>query len=240
MIKVYVRNDLNMRKGKMGAQVSHAVMSIFLNMRENNPNRIFFNEYYSDKILNWLKNPYLEIITVDSEDFILKKADENIGYCVLIKDQGRTEFNGVETLTCMAVCDIPLNNSHRNLCQPYKNVDCKQAIVINRDCSYNKIKVSEVSAIVSVRSIFQNSKYLDNKLYLDTNNVNFKDWLENAFAKIVLKSNTLEIEGLSLRLRSDNIKFSLLRGVDNNISAIAIGGDKISLIDSYTSDFKLY
>lgn len=104
---IVVRKDLNMRKGKIAAQSSHASMGTLLNL--SGPiyeGEIKINVEYP-AVREWLLGRFTKVcVSVDSEDELLKIHDLAIrnGLNVkLIKDSGLTEFNGVPTLTCLAI-----------------------------------------------------------------------------------------------------------------------------------------
>jgi len=97
---IVMRNDLNMRKGKMVAQGAHAaMMPLVLNagVRE-----------VEDKLYNWLTQSAMLKVCVrcDSEAQLLDiEAQANAAgiECHVITDAGFTEFNGVPTKTCLAL-----------------------------------------------------------------------------------------------------------------------------------------
>ena len=92
---IVMRNDLNMRKGKMVAQGAHASVKVVI---ENitHPNIIF-----------WLANHFTKItLSVNSEKELtdIYEIARTAGIpCSIILDAGRTEFAGVPTLTCCAL-----------------------------------------------------------------------------------------------------------------------------------------
>lgn len=98
---IIVRKDLNMRKGKIAAQVAHASM------------KVFFDRIKEDKIIiskameEWVEGSFTKIcVYVESEEELLalyKKALDADIPCALIKDNGNTEFHGVPTHTCVAI-----------------------------------------------------------------------------------------------------------------------------------------
>jgi PTH2 family peptidyl-tRNA hydrolase len=106
---IILRNDLNMRKGKMVAQGSHASMAVItknLNILYNNGETIGqFN--LREEFIDWLNNSYTKIcLQCDSEKELLElynKAKEMNILCSLIKDNGKTEFNGIPTYTSVAI-----------------------------------------------------------------------------------------------------------------------------------------
>lgn len=117
---IVLRKDLNMRKGKMVAQGSHASLGVILNMFNNgqkipeNPPEIVNGEYTLSLTIKenspldaWLRGVFTKIcVSVNSEQELLdiyEKA-KNAGLpCTLIKDAGFTEFNGVPTYTAVAI-----------------------------------------------------------------------------------------------------------------------------------------
>lgn len=106
---IVVRKDLNMRKGKMAAQVAHASIGALF-PRE----RAVFNS--ADQTVSFPIDPnqiswFLElsvkiVVGVESESALLQiyeKAREACLPCVLIQDRGLTEFGGVPTYTTVGI-----------------------------------------------------------------------------------------------------------------------------------------
>lgn len=97
---IVMRKDLNMRKGKMVAQGSHASMS-FLTRRIQNGRPL------TEIQREWLKNSFTKIcVSVDSEQELMdiaRQAENSNVECHVITDNGTTEFNGVPTKTCLAL-----------------------------------------------------------------------------------------------------------------------------------------
>jgi peptidyl-tRNA hydrolase, PTH2 family len=97
---IVIRKDLNMRKGKMVAQGSHASMA-FLTRRLQD------NQPVTEIQKEWLDNSFTKIcVSVDSEQELLEiyeKAKNMNIECHIITDNGTTEFNGVPTKTCLAL-----------------------------------------------------------------------------------------------------------------------------------------
>lgn len=108
---IVMRTDLNMRKGKMAAQASHASMAVILDMMD-----VEYTELYERRKLTipvgsaidaWLNGPFKKIcVGVDSEEALeaLYEAVKAAGIPTSkIVDSGLTEFGGVPTLTCIAI-----------------------------------------------------------------------------------------------------------------------------------------
>ncbi len=100
MIKqvIVMRTDLNMRKGKMIAQGAHAAIECSEKARLG--------------LFTWLHRRWNETgttkicLSVDSEKELLeiaKQANKEGLPCVVITDEGRTEFDNVPTKTCLAI-----------------------------------------------------------------------------------------------------------------------------------------
>lgn len=121
---IVIRKDLNMRKGKMCAQASHASMA-FLTKDGSMEHQIkygyngsethiykFINSSNDmkpnfDNIEHWLKNSFRKIVCyVNSEDELIEIHQRAINSGLmshLIEDNGATEFNGVKTKTVVAI-----------------------------------------------------------------------------------------------------------------------------------------
>lgn len=92
---IVVRKDLKMGLGKSIAQGAHASMkATLLNMDDA-------------RVVEWLAGPFTKIaVGVNSEEELLAVYDDAIANGVIaekIVDSGLTVFNGVPTLTCIAV-----------------------------------------------------------------------------------------------------------------------------------------
>ena len=103
---IVVRKDLNMRKGKMCAQVGHAAMKfIFENDNSDRPDRLDVSLTATET--EWIRSGHFAKIVVgcNSEDELrdlMLKAQVDGVQCYSITDAGLTEFDGVPTLTCAA------------------------------------------------------------------------------------------------------------------------------------------
>lgn len=111
---IVMRTDLNMRKGKMAAQASHASLKVILdNMREEILDDFASVRKYSFTFLKqssmdvWLNGSFTKIcVGCNSEDELLKYynlAKSKGILCSLITDSGLTEFHNIPTNTCIAI-----------------------------------------------------------------------------------------------------------------------------------------
>jgi len=110
---IVMRKDLNMRKGKMIAQGSHASMKVILdtmNMHPTEESGIHEMTLYlkdGTALMDWIEGKFTKVcVSVDSEQELLDiyQQAKDAGLIVsLITDAGLTEFGGVPTNTCIAI-----------------------------------------------------------------------------------------------------------------------------------------
>lgn len=113
---IVMRKDLNMRKGKMVAQGSHASMGVLLYMMSKEETErmggskatvyTLFVDHHT-ALHDWLSRKFTKVcVAVNSEQELLdvyqKAKDEGLP-AVLITDSGLTEFGGVPTNTCCGI-----------------------------------------------------------------------------------------------------------------------------------------
>lgn len=95
-----------MRKGKMIAQGAHAAMMWLKDLILSGKSHISIMSELTAAQQLWLKGDYAKICVGCTMSDIMKVCHEcdvkNIRYSV-VTDLGKTEFNGQETITCMAV-----------------------------------------------------------------------------------------------------------------------------------------
>lgn len=112
---IIMRKDLNMRKGKMVAQGSHASMKVFFDMPLHKTEHEDTINYHmvlppgeiGRDISAWVEGIFKKICcSVNSEAELMEvynTAKEKGLPCALIQDAGITEFGGVPTYTCCAI-----------------------------------------------------------------------------------------------------------------------------------------
>ena len=104
---IVFRKDLNVRKGKLGSQCSHASMKVFLDLCEKNNNTYTFKFEPDSDWDRWLNGLFTKIVvSCDSEkelDELYQQAKDKGLPCSMIVDAGLTEFHGNPTKTCIAI-----------------------------------------------------------------------------------------------------------------------------------------
>lgn len=116
---IVIRKDLNMRKGKMCAQASHASMAFLT--KHSKVRETFTGAYQSMEtylmcpivdifkieVDHWLNNSFRKIcVFVNSKEELYSLYGEALDKGLIshmIVDNGATEFNGVATATCIAI-----------------------------------------------------------------------------------------------------------------------------------------
>jgi PTH2 family peptidyl-tRNA hydrolase len=110
---IVVRKDLNMRKGKIAAQVAHAAMLFLVKdaqvvkivtAEDNKPWRL--SRGITDVQRAWLQGLFTKVVvSVNSEaelQDVIAKGRQGGLVVHAVYDSGLTEFHGVTTLTCAA------------------------------------------------------------------------------------------------------------------------------------------
>lgn len=103
---IVVRKDLNMRKGKLAAQVAHASMKFLIDNNVAEGPTTLLVELSADEAAWLLSGSFTKVVVgCDSEgelrDLVLKAELLGTSVCSII-DSGKTEFKGEPTLTCAA------------------------------------------------------------------------------------------------------------------------------------------
>ena len=101
---IVVRRDLNMRKGKIAAQVAHAAMKFLVDGYD--PHSSTMTTSLTPPQVAWLTGAFAKVVVyVESEQELLDLIEKGKRAAIdvrTITDAGRTEFHGVPTLTCAA------------------------------------------------------------------------------------------------------------------------------------------
>lgn len=103
---IVVRRDLNMRKGKIAAQVAHASMKFLIDNNEAQRGDELTVKLSREEATWLLSGSFTKVVVgCDSEealrDLVFRAELADIEVHPII-DSGKTEFNNVPTLTCAA------------------------------------------------------------------------------------------------------------------------------------------
>lgn len=110
---IVVRTDLNMRKGKLAAQVAHASLKVFLDRGSviyehwGEPAEPKLLVPLTPEMKDWVEGIFTKVVVgVGSEEKLLYLRNQAQAFllpCALVQDVGKTEFHGVPTYTALAI-----------------------------------------------------------------------------------------------------------------------------------------
>jgi PTH2 family peptidyl-tRNA hydrolase len=109
---IVVRKDLNMRKGKIAAQAAHAANAFLTRQLESAANKNIYRTSLTQSVslssyeIQWIAESNAKIVVGVNSESELRELIECARKLRIptnqIIDAGKTEFNGVPTLTCAA------------------------------------------------------------------------------------------------------------------------------------------
>lgn len=108
---IVVRKDLNMRKGKLAAQVAHASMKVFFDrmiyLGKTDRGLEGYGLSISEEMKEWVDGSFTKIVVYVNSEEELEELTTLASFhglpWALIKDNGYTEFHGVPTVTALAI-----------------------------------------------------------------------------------------------------------------------------------------
>lgn len=189
------RTDLNMRKGKLAAQASHALMAYWLQFfRRMSPGCYVLHASMLPLYRAFIAAPRVELLAVGSEVVLEAFAEKAGGRGVRVIDSGRTEFKGVPTFTCFGYLDADLPEIPEQELPGIRQIEqtnpaVKQVIIANASLKMDKSQLAAYSAIgawLSVDTAFS-VKTLD-EVRFHVEDQDLDAWLTGKFAKIGLKA----------------------------------------------------
>ncbi|MCB9684977.1 MAG: hypothetical protein H6738_07860 [Alphaproteobacteria bacterium] len=99
------RRDLNMRKGKIAAQIAHASLKVLLDRDEGSWDRLVIP--LDEAMASWTRARFAKIVlSVETEEDLVRAHEEARARglpTALVTDAGHTEFHGVPTRTTVAI-----------------------------------------------------------------------------------------------------------------------------------------
>jgi PTH2 family peptidyl-tRNA hydrolase len=104
---IVIRKDLKMRRGKECAQSCHSSLAFLLHRLKETGKKNQFAIGLSPAEQEWITTGTTKItLQVENEAELMAIYQKATGAgleCNLVKDAGKTEFNGVITTTCLAI-----------------------------------------------------------------------------------------------------------------------------------------
>jgi len=243
MQKIWIRNDLNMRKGKMAAQAAHASLKLILDSMSLIENERVADLSLSTYLLNWKNAGFplsIEMISNENElDLVVQDSLANNKAAAKVIDHGRTEFHGVHTTTCAAAWtnEVPIGANPVSF-EPFNespSLITKQVIVVRKDAKLDKFNLIEMVLKTSLMLFFEQMYIKDNKLFLPLSSDSLiSKWLHHAFGKVVVSvNNESDFNELGKKVKESGLINSIFK------DCLIVGPDFPSKINAYTSALKL-
>lgn len=218
MLNIYIRKDLNMRKGKMAAQSAHAAMKILLESMFKRENKIFLTAEKDNELTLFFKNPEVNVIYVQNEEELKEKITKEKAFSIIV-DNGRTEFHGIKTTTCGASGIFNKKIEHELIVpQTYgEEIKAKQIIVYSKQNPLSKENAVKLAVISCLEIIYKKMLTDNNHKYIDLNEENeLSAWINGAFGKIAVSVKTDEELDMLYKELEENSIFAIKKEQGNN------------------------
>ena len=241
MLKVYVRKDLKMNRGKTIAQISHVAMKYVLSAFTEEQGVLTGDEQVIGALRKIAQDvdSMVEIVMIQSEEEAVSVFEQNAGYSTSIIDNGHTYFKGQKTLTCIAVDssrEIPV------LREPEYGIedrDVKQVLLFNSGIDLPKQEQYKVAIAMAMNTILERMD--GNSLDLNKEeNLYLKHWLYSCFKKVTLKTKLNDtIVGVSKEARVRGVSV-IEHSLGDRVAAVAIGAAPTHMFTGLTDPLTLY
>ncbi len=233
MTKIYYRKNINMPRGKLIAQCSHALSSFLLGCFDFNQLKFKTTDIdlFMDAILS------TTLIPLEDDEFYKISHD----FLILIEDNGRTVFNGEKTITCGLLIDLSLKNKllyekNRNF-QEEQKLNTRLIQIIDKN--FAKIDFNRTIHLSVIQQSLHLLQLMQQKNFCSTQE--FLEWTQGSFTKITLISHDNFLDLLKDNLSKVNL---LTDKIDNqpitwNEKSCVIGPVSKEKIDFLTKNLKM-
>lgn len=223
LMAIAVRRDLNMRKGKMAAQVAHAAGAQLLNsMDDYGDYRVLSGANYL-KLKQLIQAETVEIRMVADEAALYESLIEP-GLATVITDRGLTEFGGVPTVTTAAQ-GVFAPSARKAVPLAGADLIARQWYVFSKEQPLPKeaaAKMAALGCLVMLESLLQPLEgSSDGAMKLCLSNEALRGWLTAGFGKIGMGIKTdADMQALQEELVSSNVHYV----------GLAVGASKLLVI----------
>lgn len=220
MLNIYIRKELNMRKGKMGAQTAHAAMKLFLEIMEHKGNSFILKSPQLVELKLWVDQGMpVKIFFVNGEAGIDEQLKMENPFSKII-DRGLTEFAGVHTLTCAAQGIFETAIQHEVIVPEASEIKAKQHLIFTKEKELSKETTCILAARAAILTLYNqmvvNSNNTEEMVLLLEPNTPMHSWLSGAFAKIGLGVKTKEeLNAVAGQLKELNLGFGCVHHGEN-------------------------
>ncbi|MGD1527027.1 peptidyl-tRNA hydrolase [Vibrio harveyi] len=245
MITIYARKDLGYRRGKMAAQSAHALMKLMLESFEKQGEQLFCSTEVHRLLQVLATQPDLvKIEWVDSAERIHELEELHGPHASSIIDNGKTESNGIPTLTCLAVDNSKTFKRVREIEFEESRYNCKQVLVMRSDMKLSKEQQMATATQVSCKVLSDTLTALPGAGYVidlgNESNELLSSWLSGAFAKIGVKGKGQETMESILELAAAKGLTTTQIACEGEILALGVGPATAEMHQGVTSELKLY
>lgn len=213
-----IKEDINMPRGKILAQVGHAISLMVLNLMAGNYEHRRLSPSNTKHMEGWFRNRCpVEIRMVSSASFdqaVTNYADQGV---TVVEDHGRTVFNGVKTET-VAVVPFGFILPFEHQCVDRGQIvakdkeraadELRQVLLVNTRSKQCLNDLIGYTVLATVQTIYWHMEHVDGEHHFDLTRSRMGEWLDGAFAKIAL--STKAIEQQKSDLLAANIGFEAL------------------------------
>lgn len=224
LMEIFARRDLNMRKGKLAAQVAHAACAQLLNSMDD------FGEYRVLSALNYQR--LLQLIEHDAvvvemvaDEAELRGSLENPELSTVITDRGLTEFGGVPTVTTAAQ-GVFTPSAQKAVPLAGADLIARQWFVFSKQQPLPKEVAAKMAALgcltmmASLLTPLEGSS--DGSMKLCLSDPALRGWLTAGFGKIGMGIKTdADLEVLKESLDTSNVHYV---GFDSGTSKLLVIG----------------
>ncbi|MBB4866821.1 peptidyl-tRNA hydrolase [Pseudomonas nitritireducens] len=225
MLNIYVRNDLNMRLGKLASQCAHSLTKAVLagfSQRPDGRLQLTRSDYLV--LLDFICYPEVKINLVPEQE-ILALA----GKAHLVIDNGHTEFHGVQTLTAASESIFP-EFREETLTDPTGKSDApiRQYLIFSKEKKPSKERACEMAAHAQVRQLavdlqWECALFEGDFVVLPPLNPQLECWLRSGYGKIAVSVTTQK------ELVQADEKLCGIEGMKTTLVAV---GDSLALATS--------
>lgn len=191
-LSVVMRNDLNMRTGKMVAQAGHAAMMVGFNRFEfRQTDDLFISAADLPCLRTFIENPRVEVSFVASEELLLQRTIDQADFHV-VTDSGLTEFGGRKTMTCGA---YGIFSAIGTRAKPYAETNLgtpaiKQYLVMSRENAPLKqtaIAMAGIGCLTEIGKLIEHAPGSEDAKISKQGREELFEWMSKGYAKIGLQ-----------------------------------------------------
>jgi peptidyl-tRNA hydrolase len=224
LMEIFARRDLNMRKGKLAAQVAHAACAQLLNSMDD------FGEYRVLSALNYQRLLQLidhdaVVIEMVADEAALRGSLENPELSTVITDRGLTEFGGVPTVTTAAQ-GVFMPSAQKAVPLAGADLIARQWFVFSKQQPLPKEVAAKMAALgclsmmASLLTPLEGAR--DGSMKLCLSDPALRGWLTAGFGKIGMGIKTdVDLEVLKESLDTSNVNYV---GLDSGASKLLVIG----------------